>query len=131
MQRTRKQACQTKEAGPFPHKGYAGRYARRGHVTHFILCVDFYSWVGEEEGYDGCVAIVSSRMQRGLAILQRQRRGLGGEGEEEKVGRGRVVTGRVKKLIYKKKNQSNKYPLKKHNSDSVRRGEREEPTPQS
>ena len=27
-----------------------------GMLTHIILCVDLYSWVGEEEEYDGCVA---------------------------------------------------------------------------
>ena len=42
---------------------------------HFVFCVDLYSWVGEKEGYDGCVAIHSRDMQRGLAILQRDRGG--------------------------------------------------------
>ena len=41
--------------------------------THIILCVDIYSWVGEEEGYDGCVTFRSRIMQRGMAKLQRQR----------------------------------------------------------
>ena len=40
---------------------------------HFFLCVDFYSWVGEKDGYDGCVAFISHQMQRGLATLQRER----------------------------------------------------------
>ena len=42
----------------------------RGMFTPYIsLCVDLYSWVGEEEGYDGCVAFQSCLMQRGIAIL--------------------------------------------------------------
>ena len=52
-----------------------------GTWTHFILCVDLYSWVGEEEGYDGCVAIIRRNMQRGRAILQCDR---GGDDEGRK-----------------------------------------------
>ena len=42
---------------------------------HLVLCVDLYSWVGEEEGYDGFVVILSRHMQRCLATLQRDRGG--------------------------------------------------------
>ena len=48
--------------------------------TNHIFCVDLYSWVGEEEGYDGCVAFPSRQMQRGVALLQRQRNRRRGEG---------------------------------------------------
>ena len=51
--------------------------------THPIHCVDLYSWVGEEEGYDGCVAFHSRQMQRGIATLQRQRSRRRGEGCKE------------------------------------------------
>ena len=37
--------------------------------AYIILRIDLYSWVGEEEGYDGCVAIQSRAMQRGPANL--------------------------------------------------------------
>ena len=43
-------------------------------TPHLILCVDLYFWVGEEEGYDGCVAFPSRQMQRGKVFLQRNRR---------------------------------------------------------
>ena len=67
------------------------RYASWGTSTpHIILCVDLYSWVGEEEGYDGCVAILSRPMKRGPAILKRQRSRRRGEGCKEIIqGRGR------------------------------------------
>ena len=57
---------------------------------YFVFCVDIYSWVSEEEGYDGCVAIRSRQMQRGIAILQRQRSRRRGEGcKVIEQGRGR------------------------------------------
>ena len=58
-------------------------------ISHMILlCVDLYSWVGEEEGYDGCVAIESRHMQRCLATLQRDR-----GGDDERAGE--IVAGTV------------------------------------
>ena len=45
-----------------------------------MRCVDLYSWVGEEEGHDRCVAIPRRQMQRGRAILQRQRSRQRGKG---------------------------------------------------
>ena len=41
---------------------------QRGQATN-ILCVDLYSWVGEEEGYDGCLVTKSRTMQRGPVKL--------------------------------------------------------------
>ena len=47
------------------------------------LIVDLYSWVGKEEGYDGCLAIPGRLMQRGIGKLQRQRSRQQGEGCKE------------------------------------------------
>ena len=60
------------------------------------LIVDLYSWVGKEEGYDGCVAFHSGIMQRGPATLQKQRSRQRGEGHKEineKEGEGRSNKG--------------------------------------
>ena len=63
------------EQSPLPHKGIPDDMHHGDMGTYHILCVDLYSCVGEEEGYDGCVAILSRQMQRGLVILQRGRGG--------------------------------------------------------
>ena len=55
-------------------------------TSYISHCVDLYSWVGEEEGYDGCVAFISRHMQRGLAMLQRQRGGVQGDSTRKRKG---------------------------------------------
>ena len=65
---------------------YHGDMLRTPYIS---LSVDLYSWVGEEEGHDGCIAIICRQMQRGPATLQRQRNRRRGEVFKEiKQGRG-------------------------------------------